>query len=46
MKIGVKEVFNNRELGFSLLLLEDKIGHITGTAHINKSDTSILKNPE
>jgi hypothetical protein len=43
MKIGVKNVFSDKKLGFSLLVLDERIGDITGIANII-TDKSILRN--
>ena len=43
MRIGVKNVFSDKKLGFSLLVLDEKIGNITGIAKII-TDKSILRN--
>jgi hypothetical protein len=42
MKIGVKYIFSDKKLGFSLLVLDEKIGNITGISNII-TDKSILR---
>ncbi len=43
MKIGVKNVFSDKKLGFSLLVLDERIGNVTGIVN-SITDKSILRN--